>query len=115
MPQLWPIPPWLLLVIAIVTEVLGTLAMNASGDTRVWWMYILMYIFICSSYSILSFALRSIPVGIAIAIWEGLGVILITGISYFFLEEPLSQKKFFGLCLAVTGIILLNFGEAESE
>jgi spermidine export protein MdtJ len=107
------VPPWMLLVLAVVTEVIGTLAMNASGDMRVWWMYLIMYVFICSSYGILSFALRTIPVGIAIAIWEGLGVLLISGISYLFLGETLSMEKFLGLLLAVCGIILLNFGEVK--
>lgn len=108
------IPAWLWLIIAIFTEVIGTLAMNSSGDSSSPWMYILMYIFICMSYISLSFALTVLPVGIAIAIWEGLGLTLITCLSYFFLGESLTLIKFIGLLFAISGIILVTFGEAKS-
>ena len=106
---------WLFLFLAIVTEVVGTLTMNESGHSGNPWMYVLMWVFIASSYTFLSFALRKIPVGIAIAIWEGLGTALITGISILFLHESVSVQKLVGLGLAVFGIVLLHFGEAESE
>ena len=104
---------WLFLILAIVTEVVGTLTMNESGHTGNPWMYGLMWVFISSSYIFLSFALRKISVGVAIAIWEGLGTALITGISIVFLHEGVSAQKILGLAMAVFGIVLLHFGEVK--
>ncbi|AHI05346.1 putative multidrug transmembrane resistance signal peptide protein [Bdellovibrio bacteriovorus W] len=104
---------WVFLILAVVTEVAGTLTMNASGQSGNLWMYALMCIFISASYTFLSFALKKIAVGVAIAIWEGLGVTLISLISFFLLDQSLSMQKIAGLVLAVTGIILLNFGEVK--
>lgn len=102
---------WIFLFLAITTEVAGTLTMNASGQSGELWMYGLMYVFISSSYVLLSFALRRIAVGIAIAIWEGFGTALITAISIVFLHESVSLQKLFGIALAMGGILLLHFGE----
>jgi len=104
---------WVFLILAIATEVAGTLMMNASGDYGELWMYGLMYVLIASSYFLLSLALRKIAVGIAIAVWEGFGTALITVISFFILDEVVSAQKLAGLGLAVAGIALLHFGEAE--
>lgn len=107
------ITAWIFLILAIVTEVVGTLTMNESGHTGNPWMYVLMWAFIASSYTFLSFALRKISVGVAIAIWEGLGTALITAISIVFLHESVSFQKVLGLSMAVFGIVLLHFGEVK--
>ncbi len=104
---------WIYLILAIITEVAGTLTMNASGHSGSLWMYALMFVFISSSYTLLSFALRKIAVGIAIAIWEGFGTALISSISMIFLNERVSIQKLLGLALAIGGIIFLRFGEKE--
>ena len=102
---------WLFLILAIATEVAGTLTMKESGHTGNVWMYVLMWLFIITSYSFLSLALKKIPIGIAIAMWEGIGVSFITIISFFILGEQVSTQKMIGLALAVTGMVFLHFGE----
>lgn len=106
---------WLFLVAAIITEVAGTLSMSESGQSGSLWMYGLMWLCIASSYTLLSFALRKIAVGIAIAIWEGLGTALICTISVLFLNETFSLQKLLGLALAGLGILLLHFGEDKTS
>lgn len=104
---------WMFLVAAIATEVAATLTMSESGqsgDTR---MYVLMWILISSSYVLLSFALRKIQVGVAVAIWEGLGTSLIAVISLIFLAEPFSLQKVLGILISVLGIVFLHFGSDE--
>ena len=103
----------LFLFLAILTEVAGTLSMNESGHSGSLWAYALMCALICTSYIFLSFALQKIAVGIAIAIWEGLGTAFISLISIVFLDERVSTQKILGLCLALAGIFLLHFGEKE--
>ena len=106
---------WTFLILAITTEVAGTLMMKASGSSGDLAMYGLMYVFISSSYILLSFALRKIAVGIAIAIWEGFGTSLITIISVALLHETVSIQKILGLALAMCGIAMLHFGEADEK
>ena len=106
---------WTYLFLAIITEVAGTLTMNSSGHSGSLWMYALMYLLISSSYILLSFALRKIAVGIAIAIWEGLGTALISTISILFLHEKVSSQKLLGIGFAIVGIILLHFGEKDDS
>jgi spermidine export protein MdtJ len=106
---------WSFLLLAITTEVAGTLTMNESGQTGDPLMYGLMCVFISSSYILLSFALRRMAVGVVIAIWEGFGTALITVISILFLGEPFSTKKAIGIGLAMLGILVLHFGEEKSE
>ena len=107
------IKAWIFLFFAVVTEVTGTLLLAESRHSEGLWMYGLMYLFISASYILLSFALRRIAVGIAIAIWEGFGTALITLISIIFLKEGASAQKILGIGLALIGIILMRFGEAE--
>jgi spermidine export protein MdtJ len=104
---------WIYLFLAIATEVAGTMTMNASGHSGNLGMYALMYVFISSSYILLSLALRKIAVGIAIAIWEGFGTLLISSISILFLHERVSTQKILGIACALIGILLLHFGEKE--
>ena len=104
---------WIFLVAAIITEVAATLTMSESGQTGDTRMYLLMWVLISSSYLLLSFALRRIQVGIAVAIWEGLGTSLIAVISLIFLAEPFSLQKVFGILTSIGGIVLLHFGSDE--
>ena len=106
---------WMYLILAIFTEVAGTLAMNSLGHSGHLGMHFLMFVFISSSYILLSFALKHISVGIAVAIWEGLGTVLISSISILFLGEALTLQKLLGICLAMLGILLLHFGEASDN
>ena len=106
---------WFFLLTAIATEVVGTLSMKQSGQTGDFWNYSVMWLCIAASYTFLSFALRKIAVGIAVAIWEGLGTALITGISILFLEESMTTQKVLGLSLALLGVVLLHFGESAER
>jgi spermidine export protein MdtJ len=106
---------WIYLILAIVTEVAGTLMLSESGHSGKIWIYCVMYVFISASYTLLSFALQKIAVGIAIAIWEGFGTALITLISILFLKEGASLQKILGISLAFIGIILMRFGEKEPQ
>lgn len=109
------ISAWIFLVLAIVTEVAGTLTMKESGQSGDLWMYAMMWVFISASYILLSFALRKIAVGVAVAIWEGFGTALIASISMIFLGEPVSFQKLLGIFMAMGGILLLHFGEKTVE
>lgn len=104
---------WMFLVAAIATEVAATVMLSESGQTGELRYYFLMWVIIALSYWLLSYALRRIQVGIAVAIWEGLGTSLLAVVSFLVLDEAVSLPKIVGIVTSVVGITLLHFGSDE--
>ncbi|GGY62676.1 DMT family transporter [Marinobacter zhanjiangensis] len=99
---------WLFLALAIVAEVIGTSALKGSnGFTRLWPTLIVV-----TSYSVafyfLALSLKAIPVGIAYAIWAGLGVVLITLVGWLALDQKLDGAAIAGVSLIVAGVAVIN-------
>jgi len=99
---------YLVLVIAIVFEVLGTSAMQAAQHfTRVV-PTVMMVVCYAVAFFCLSYTLKSIPVGIAYAIWSGLGIVLISAVGYFVFGQKLDLAAIVGLALIIAGVLVLN-------
>jgi small multidrug resistance pump len=89
---------YLMLAIAIVAEVCATTAMKQSdGFTRMPWTVVTVIGYGIAFY-FLSLTLRTIPTGIAYAIWSGAGIVLISTAAW----------AFQGMGLIVTGVIVMN-------
>ncbi|ECK9402031.1 multidrug efflux system protein MdtJ [Salmonella enterica subsp. enterica serovar Paratyphi B str. SARA62] len=101
---------WILLALAIATEITGTLSMKwasvGSGNAG----FILMLVMITLSYIFLSFAVKKIALGVAYALWEGIGILFITIFSVLLFDEALSTMKIAGLLTLVAGIVLIKSG-----
>lgn len=101
---------WILLALAIVAEITGTLSMKwasvSDGSTG----FILMLVMITLSYIFLSFAVKKIALGVAYALWEGVGILLITLFSVMLFDETLTTMKIAGLTTTVAGIVLIKSG-----
>jgi small multidrug resistance pump len=98
---------WLFLSIAIISEVVATSALKSSaGFTQLW-----PSLLVVAGYSaafFLSLTLRTMPVGIAYAIWSGAGLLLITLIAWLVLGQSLDGPAIVGLALIVAGVVVLN-------
>lgn len=99
---------WLFLAIAICGEVVATSALKSSqGFTR-----LVPSLIVVTGYAIafyfLSLVLRTIPVGIAYAVWSGLGIVLVTGIAWVLHGQKLDAWAFVGIGLIVSGVAVLN-------
>ena len=103
---------WFYLGCAIVFEVFGTLSMQYSNVSHNMIGYVIMAIMISSSYFMLAKAVQRIDLGIAYALWEGIGVVIITIFSVLLFNEPISPLKAIGLGVLVLGISLLKSGSA---
>ncbi|WP_052282524.1 multidrug/spermidine efflux SMR transporter subunit MdtJ [Kluyvera genomosp. 1] len=105
---------WILLALAIVAEITGTLSMKwasvSDGNTG----FILMLVMIALSYIFLSFAVKKIALGVAYALWEGIGILLITLFSVMLFDESLTIMKAAGLATLVAGIVLIKSGTRKS-
>jgi len=99
---------WIYLVIAIACEVAATSALKAAeGFTRLVPSVVVVAGYVTAIY-LLSLTLRTIPVGVAYAIWSGVGVALIAVIGWVFLGQKLDAPAIAGLVLIVTGVVVIN-------
>lgn len=99
---------WVYLLLAIIAEVIATSALKASeGFTKLLPSLIVMIGYSISFY-FLSLTLRSIPVGIAYAIWSGVGITFISLIGYFYYKQTLDLPAIVGILFIVTGVLIIN-------
>ncbi|MBB6558751.1 small multidrug resistance pump [Acidovorax soli] len=97
-----------LLGVAIVSEVIGTSALKASdGFTRLGPSAITVVTYGLSFY-LLSLTLRTLPVGIAYAIWSGVGIVLISVVGWLAFGQKLDLPAVIGLGLIIAGVLVVN-------
>ncbi|QGX92651.1 multidrug/spermidine efflux SMR transporter subunit MdtJ [Tatumella sp. TA1] len=101
---------WMLLILAIVFEVTGTLSMKWSTLSGSVSGFYIMLVMIACSYLSLSIAIKKIALGVAYAMWEGVGIVLISLCSLWLFDESLSMIKLSGLALLILGIVLIKIG-----
>jgi small multidrug resistance pump len=99
---------YLFLLIAIVSEVIATSALKSThGFTRLWPSLLVVGGYATAFY-FLSLTLRTMPVGVAYAIWSGLGIALVTAVAWIVLGQRLDLTAICGLSLIVAGVIVLT-------
>lgn len=96
------------LVAAIIFEVLGTTAMQAAQHFSRPGPTLMMVVCYAVAFFFLSWSLRYVPVGIAYAIWSGLGIVLISLVGYLAFGQRLDAAAIVGLGLIVAGVVVLN-------
>lgn len=99
---------WAWLSLAIVAEVIGTSFLKASeGFTRPGPSLVVACGYAAAFY-FLSLTLRSIPVGVAYAVWSGVGIVLIAIIGWLVYGQRLDFSAILGMAFIVLGVIVLN-------
>lgn len=99
---------WLLLGTAIVAEVVGTSALKASeGFTRLVPSVVVVLGYAVAFYC-LSLVLKTVPVGIAYAVWSGLGMVLITLVAFVVYGQSIDLPGLIGMGLIVASVVVLN-------
>ncbi len=99
--------------LAILFEVAATTALKASEGMRHWPASLLALTGYGCAFYCLSLALRTIPVGVAYAIWSGVGIVLISAIAYFRFGESLLSSQWLGMMLISIGVIVLQLSGAR--
>lgn len=100
--------PWLALAVAIVAEVIGTSFLKASqGFTKPLPVLVVVVGYGLSFY-FLSLTLETIPVGIAYAVWSGVGLVLIATVGWLAYGQSLDLPAVIGMGLILTGVVVLN-------
>jgi small multidrug resistance pump len=96
------------LFIAIIFEVIGTSALQASAQfTKI----VPLIVMICSyliTFCFLALTLREMHVGVAYAIWSGVGIVLITLVGLYHFGQKLDPPAVLGMALIITGVVIMN-------
>ena len=96
------------LILAIITETIGTTALQASAQFTRFWPSVLCVVAYAASFYLLALALKVMPVGILYAIWSGLGIILIAVIGLAVFGQKLDLPAVIGMGLIIGGIIVIQ-------
>ena len=108
-------PPYLALLGAILVEVIATNALKASeGFTRLGPSAVTVIGYAISFY-LLSRALQTIPVGVAYAIWSGIGIVLVTIVAWVVFGQKLDAAALVGIGLILAGVVVIRVFSSSSS
>lgn len=99
---------WLILLLAIVCEVIGTSALKAADGFSRFWPSVAVVAGYGLAFYCLSLVLRSVPVGVAYAVWSGVGTALIAVVGWLFMGQRMDIAAIAGISLIVLGVVILN-------
>jgi small multidrug resistance pump len=100
--------PYVLLVLAIVSEIVATSALKASdGMTRLV-PSLVVVVGYALAFFLLSHTLKSMPVGFVYAVWSGVGIVGVAILGVWFFGESMTPAKLAGMALIVLGVGLLE-------
>lgn len=106
---------WLCLLASIIFEVSASTIMKATQNSWPVTGMLLMYLLVGVSYFFLARAVIKLPVGVAYAFWEGLGLTLITIVSVTWLGEEVDFLRILGIILILGGILLVHQGTTSPD
>ena len=100
---------------AIIGEVIATTFLKfTSGERTIWWAYPIVGVGYVLAFWMLSLTLgRGVPLGIAYALWAGIGVVLVAFISWVVFGESLTWLQIVGMALVIAGAVLLELGASH--
>ena len=105
---------WLLLIAAILTEVVGTLALRASeGFSKPVPTVVVVVGYVLSFFLLAAVLERGMAVGVAYAIWAGLGVAAVAILGRLLFDDPLTWVTGVGMVAIVGGVVLVEASTAS--
>lgn len=102
------VPPYALLALAIVSEVAGTMALKASDGMSRLGPAALVIVGYGVAFFLLAQVVKSVPVGVAYAIWAGAGITLVLIASAVLYRQMPDIAAVLGVALIIAGIVILQ-------
>lgn len=106
---------WFFLAIAIVSETIATSALKSSEGFSRLAPSVLVVAGYALAFYFLSLTLKVIPVGIAYAVWSGVGIVLITAVGWFMFGQKLDMPAFIGMALIIAGVLVMNVFSSSAQ
>ena len=102
------------LAIAILAEVIATSSLKATAEFTRPWPSLLVIAGYGIAFYCLTLSLRVIPVGIAYAIWSGLGIVLVATAGYLLYQQKLDAPALLGMAMILGGCLVINLFSKSS-
>lgn len=99
---------WLFLGIAIACEVIATSNLKLSEGFTKWLPSTLVVVGYAAAFYFLSLTLKTVPVGVAYAVWSGLGIVAISIVAWFAFGQKPDLWGVVGIGLIIAGVVVLN-------
>lgn len=96
------------LLIAIISEVIATSSLKASAGFTKIYPSIVVVVGYCISFILLSFVLKTMPMGVAYAVWASLGIVFVAVSGYFFFDQKLDIYAILGMIMIIGGVLVMN-------
>ena len=107
---------WALLGLAIFSEIVATSSLKSTDGFTKLIPSVVVLVGYCAAFYFLSLTLDTIPIGVAYAVWSGVGVAGIALISVLFFAQRLDAASVVGMGLIVAGVVVLRvFSDASIE
>ena len=107
---------WVYLFLAIMSEVIATASLKSTEGFTKPIPSIIVLVGYCAAFYFLSLTLDTISIGVAYAIWSGVGVATITVVSYFLYDQKIDLAGILDIGLIIAGVIVLRlFSESAVE
>ena len=107
---------WVYLGLAIFSEVVATASLKSTEGFTRFVPSIVVLIGYCSAFYFLSLTLDTIPIGVAYAVWSGVGVATITVVSYVLYGQKIDTTGVIGIGLIIAGVVVLRlFSESKVD
>ncbi|MEG0341970.1 DMT family transporter [Acinetobacter sp. TY1] len=103
---------WALLIVAGVLEVIWAYFMKVSDGFSKLVPSVLTIIFMIASFALLSYAMKTLPLGTAYTVWTGIGAIGSFAVGIFFLGEPASAMRMLAAVLIISGLVLMKLSSS---
>lgn len=100
---------WAWLTIAILGEVIGTSALKASDGFHRFWPIVIVIVGYAVAFFALSVSLTHLPLGVAYAVWSGIGIVGASAIGLLLFGELLSWREYAGVTVILLGVVILNW------
>lgn len=99
---------WVFLGIAIVAEVIATSALKSSEGFSRLWPSLLVVAGYGLAFVFLALTLKTIPIGVAYAVWAGMGIVLIAVVGVVLFGQKLDAPAIVGMGLIIAGVVVMN-------
>lgn len=99
---------WIFLCAAIIFEVVATASLKSSEGFTKFTPSLLVVFGYGMAFYFLSLTLKSIPIGVAYAVWSGLGIVLISLVAWLLHGQRLDLWGLVGMTLIISGVVVLN-------
>ncbi|MEX0278193.1 MAG: multidrug efflux SMR transporter [Ruegeria sp.] len=105
---------YLILLLAVAAETIGTTALQASQQFTRFWPSVLVIVAYGLAFYLLGLTLKVMPVGVVYAIWSGLGIALIALIGFVVFGQRLDWPAILGLAMILGGILVIHLFSATT-